>query len=168
MITAAFKALGDLMSRDFRAILFRAVGMTLGLFIAILIGVEVLLSYLLSLPWPWAETLAGIGTFLVLLVAFFFIMAPVTAMFAGLYLDDCRREGGAQALWPLDPKGTPQPALQSVADLRCSSALVILAGEHRLALPLVFTGFGAIALVIIANAYLLSAGNISRWRPCGT
>ena len=58
------------------------------MFIAILIGVEVLLSYLMVIPWPWAETLAAIGAGLVLLVAFFFMMAPVTAIFAGLYLDD--------------------------------------------------------------------------------
>ena len=43
MISAAFKALGDLLSRDFRSVLFKAIGMTLALFIAILIGVEVLL-----------------------------------------------------------------------------------------------------------------------------
>ena len=88
MITAAFNALGDLLSRDFRSVLFKAIGLTLALFIAILIGVEVLLSYLMLVPWPWAETLAAIGAGLVLLVAFFFMMAPVTAIFAGLFLDD--------------------------------------------------------------------------------
>ena len=52
MISAAFKALGDLLSRDFRSVLFKAIGMTLALFIAILIGVEVLLSYLMVIPGP--------------------------------------------------------------------------------------------------------------------
>ncbi|MGB3139282.1 MAG: EI24 domain-containing protein [Aestuariivirga sp.] len=152
MITAAFKALGDLMSRDFRAILFRAVGMTLGLFIAILIGVEVLLSYLLSLPWPWAETLAGIGTFLVLLVAFFFMMAPVTAIFAGLYLDDVAGRVEAKH-YGRDPKGTPLSGFRAL-QTSLQFALVILLVNIAV-LPLVFTGIGALAL-IIANAYLLS------------
>ena len=31
MISAAFKALGDLLSRDFRSVLFKAIGMTLAL-----------------------------------------------------------------------------------------------------------------------------------------
>jgi uncharacterized membrane protein YphA (DoxX/SURF4 family) len=76
MITAAFKALGDLLSRDFRSVLFKAIGLTLALFVAILIGVEVLLSYLMVLSWPWAETLAAIGAGLVLLVAFFSMISP--------------------------------------------------------------------------------------------
>ncbi len=61
MISAAFSALGDLLSRDFRSVLFKAIGMTLALFIAILIGVEVLLTSLTLIPWAWAETLAAIG-----------------------------------------------------------------------------------------------------------
>lgn len=152
MITAAFKALGDLLSRDFRAILFKAIGLTLALFIAILIGVEVLLSYLLSLPWPWAETLAGIGTFLVLLVAFFFMMAPVTAIFAGLYLDDVAGRVEAKH-YGRDAQGTPLSGFRAV-QTSLQFALIILLVNIAV-LPLVFTGIGALAL-IIANAYLLS------------
>ena len=152
MITAAFKALGDLMSRDFRAVLLKAIGLTLALFIAILIGVEVLLSYLLSLPWPWAETLAGIGAGLVLLVAFFFMMAPVTAIFAGLYLDDVAGRVEAKH-YGRDPKGTPLSGFRAL-QTSLQFALVILLVNIAV-LPLVFTGIGALAL-IVANAYLLS------------
>ncbi len=38
MISAAFKALGDLLSPEFRSVLFKAVGLTLVLFIAVLVG----------------------------------------------------------------------------------------------------------------------------------
>lgn len=152
MITAAFKALGDLLSRDFRSILFKAIGMTLALFIAILIGVQVLLSYLLAMPWPWAETLAGIGTFLVLLVAFFFMMAPVTAIFAGLYLDDVAGRVEVKH-YGRDARGTPLSGFRAV-QTALQFALIILLVNIAV-LPLVFTGIGALAL-IIANAYLLS------------
>ena len=152
MITAAFKALGDLLSREFHSILFKAIGMTLALFIAILIGVEVLLSYLVALPWPWAETFAGIGTFLVLLVAFFFMMAPVTAIFAGLYLDDVAGRVEAKH-YPRDDRGVPLSGFRAV-QTSLQFALVILAVNIAV-LPLVFTGIGALAL-IVANAYLLS------------
>ena len=152
MITAAFKALGDLLSRDFRAILFKAIGLTLALFIAILIGVQVLLSYLLVMPWPWAETLAAIGAGLVLLVAFFFMMAPVTAIFAGLYLDDIAGRVEARH-YARDTAGTPLSGFRAV-QTSLQFALIILLVNIAV-LPLVFTGIGALAL-IVANAYLLS------------
>lgn len=152
MISAAFKALGDLLSKDFRSVLFRAIGMTLALFIAILIGVEVLLTSLMVIPWPWAETLAAIGAGLLLLVAFFFMMAPVTAIFAGLYLDDIAGRVEARH-YSQDIKGTPLSGFRAV-QTSLQFALVILLVNIAV-LPLVFTGIGAVAL-IIANAYLLS------------
>jgi CysZ protein len=152
MISAAFKALGDLLSKEFRSVLFKAIGMTLALFIAILIGVEVLLTSLMALPWPWAETLAAIGAGLVLLVAFFFMMAPVTAIFAGLYLDDVAGRVEDRH-YSEDPKGVPLSGFRAV-QTSLQFALIILAVNIAV-LPLVFTGIGAVAL-IIANAYLLS------------
>ena len=152
MISAAFKALGDLLSRDFRSVLFKAIGLTLALFIAILIGVEVLLSYLMVLSWPWAETLAAIGAGLVLLVAFFFMMAPVTAIFAGLYLDDIAGRVEARH-YARDPAGTPLSGFRAVQTSLQFALLILLV--NIAVLPLVFTGIGALAL-IVANAYLLS------------
>ena len=152
MISAAFKALGDLLSNDFRSVLFKAIGLTLALFIAILIGVEVLLSSLTLIPWAWAETLAAVGAGLVLLVAFFFMMAPVTAIFAGLYLDDIAGRVEARH-YSQDIKGTPLSSFRAV-QTSLQFALVILLVNIAV-LPLVFTGIGAVAL-IIANAYLLS------------
>ena len=152
MISAAFKALGDLLSREFRSILFKAIGMTLALFVAILIGVEVLLSSLTLIPWAWAETLAAIGAGLVLLVAFFFMMAPVTAIFAGLYLDDIAGRVEARH-YGQDPKGMPLSGFRAI-QTSLQFALIILVVNIAV-LPLVFTGIGALAL-IVANAYLLS------------
>ncbi len=152
MISAAFKALGDLLSNEFRSVVFKAVGMTLALFMAILVGVEILLSYLMVIPWPWAETLAAVGAGLVLLVAFFFMMAPVTAIFAGLYLDDIAERVEARH-YPNQEKGTPLSGFRAV-QTSLQFALVILL-VNLAVLPLVFTGIGALAL-IVANAYLLS------------
>jgi CysZ protein len=152
MISAAFKALGDLLSKEFRSVLFKAIGMTLALFVAILVAVEILLTYLMVIPWPWAETLAAIGAGLVLLVAFFFMMAPVTAIFAGLYLDDVAGRVEARH-YSRDPKGVPLSGFRAV-QTALQFALVILLVNIAV-LPLVFTGIGAVAL-IVANAYLLS------------
>ena len=84
MLMAAFKALGDLLSPEFRAVLLKALGLTLALFIAVLIVVEVLLTTLTHFSWPWADWVLGVGTGIALLIAFFFLMSPVTAAFAGL------------------------------------------------------------------------------------
>jgi CysZ protein len=152
MFSATLKALGDLISRDFRNVLFKAIGMTLALFVAILVGVEVLLSSLTFIPWAWAQTLAAIGAGLGLLVAFFFMMSPVTAIFAGLYLDNIATRV-EERHYPQDAKGTPLSGLRAITT-SLQFALVILL-VNLAVLPLVFTGIGVAAL-IVANAYLLS------------
>lgn len=152
MIKAAFKALGDVTSPEFRAVLWKSIGLSLLLFVGLFFAVQAAFWFLTLFPWPWVETIASIGAGLGLLVAFFFLMVPVTALFAGLYLDDvaAKVEGKHYAK---DPVGKPQPVLKSLL-LAVQFALLVLV-VNLLALPLVFTGFGAIVLVII-NAYLLS------------
>jgi CysZ protein len=85
-------------------------------------------------------------------VAFFFMMAPVTAIFAGLYLDDVAGRVEAKH-YPRDDRGVPLSGFRAV-QTSAQFALVILAVNIAV-LPLVFTGIGALAL-IVANAYLLS------------
>jgi len=151
MISAFFKALGDLLSAEFRSVLFKAVGLTLALFVALLVAVEIILSVLTLISWPWAETLLAIGTGLVLVVAFFFLMAPVTAIFAGLFLDDIALRVEARH-YPQDARGTPLTIARSLV-IALQFAAVVLAVNLAI-LPLVFTGIGA-AVLIAANAYLI-------------
>jgi CysZ protein len=152
MLAATFKALGDLLSAEFRSVLLKAIGMTIILFAAVLIGVEILLINLAIIPWAWAQTLAAIGAGLGLLVAFFVLMAPVVAIFAGLYLD--RIAGLVEDRhYARDPRGVPLSnfrALQTSLQFAFVILLVNLA-----VLPLIFTGVG-IAVLIGANAYLVS------------
>jgi CysZ protein len=151
MLSASFKALGDLLSPEFRSVLLKAVGLTLVLFIAVLVAVEVIISTLTLVPWPWAEAVLAIGTGLLLVVAFFFLMAPVTAIFAGLFLDDVALRVETRH-YPRDARGTPLTAARSIA-IALQFAAVVLAINLAI-LPLVFTGIGAAALVA-ANAYLI-------------
>jgi CysZ protein len=152
MIKSAFKALGDLISPEFRSVLVKAITMALALFVAILVGVEAVLSHLSVIPWAWAETLAAIGAGLVLVVAFFFMMSPVVAIFAGLFLDDIAARV-EQRHYPQDAVGTPLSGYRAMATSLQFAALVLLV--NLAALPLIFTGIGAAALVTV-NAYLLS------------
>jgi CysZ protein len=152
MMKAAYRALDDLTSPEFRVVVWKAVGLSLVLFIAVFFAVQAVFWFLTLFPWPWVETVAAIGSGLLLLVAFFFLMVPVTALFAGLYLDDVAARV-EQKHYARDGMGKPQPTFKSVL-LAVQFALLVLV-VNVLALPLVFTGFGAIVLVVI-NAYLLS------------
>lgn len=152
MIKAAFKALGDLMSPAFRSVLLRAFGMTIALFIAILVLVEVALLGLTQFAWPWADYVLAIGTGLALFVAFFFLMSPVIAAFAGLFLDEIAARIEQQH-YPQDRPGVPLPALPAILTAVQFAVIVLLV--NLAVLPVVLFGVGAIALVL-ANAYLLS------------
>ena len=152
MLKAAFRALGDLLSPDFRSVLFKALGLTLVLFIAVLIVVEVLLATLTHFSWPWADWVLGVGTGIALLVAFFFLMSPVTAAFAGLFLDQVAEKVEARH-YAADPPGTPLPAGRAIVTALQFFVLVLVV--NLAVLPVVLFGVGAVALVA-ANAYLLS------------
>ena len=151
MIRATFKALGDLLSPELHAILVKAIGLTIGLFIVVFLAAEILISTLTLLPWPWAETLLAIGTGVALFVAFFFLMAPVMAVFAGFFLDDVAARV-ERLHYPRDAPGQPLATAAAITLALQFGAIVLLV--NLAVLPLVFTGIGAVAL-IAANAYLL-------------
>ncbi len=152
MIKAASRAIGDVLSPDFRSILWRSIGLTLGLFIAVILGVEALFWFFSFVRWPWVETLLAVGTGLGLLVLFFFLMAPVTSLFAGLYLDTVAAKVEARH-YPNDMPGTPLTAMRAMITSLQFAGLVLVA--NIFALPLVFTGIGVFVLYAI-NAYLIS------------
>ncbi len=151
MIGALFKALGDVLSPELRGVLWRAVGLTLLLFVLLFAAVEILLSLLTQFSWPWADVLLGVGTGLAMLVAFFFLMAPVAAAFAGLFLDEVAARVELHH-YPNDTPGRPLPALTAaLAGLRFAGLVLLV---NLAMLPLVFTGIGVLALPAV-NAYLL-------------
>lgn len=152
MFTAAFKAIGDVMSPNFRSVLFKAIGLTIALFVGLLILVECLMIGMTQFSWPWADWVLGIGTGLALFVAFFFLIFPVTAAFAGLFLDSIAEMVERQH-YPKDPVGNPLPTIRSIVTTLQFFLLILLV--NLAVLPLVLLGIGVIAL-LIANAYLLS------------
>ena len=153
MIKAFFNAVNDVTSPEFRSVLWKSVGLTLVLFVGVLLAVETALSFLTLVPWPWLQTIIAVGTGLGLVAAFFFLMAPVTAMFAGLFLDwiATRVE---QRHYANDRPGKPLSTMRSLV-FGLQFALLAIA-INAVVLPLVFfAGFG-IVLILATNAYLLS------------
>lgn len=151
MLTSAARAFGDLFSPEFRSVLAKALGLTLALFIAVLVISEMLIASFTHFSWPWADRLVEVGTGLALLVAFFFLMSPVTAAFAGLFLDQIA-ERVEERHYPLDPRGTPLPAGRAV--LIAIQFFIVVLVVNLAVLPMVLFGFGAIVLVA-ANAFLI-------------
>jgi CysZ protein len=152
MITAAIKALNDVLSAEFRSILFRAIGLTLLLFAAVIAGAIVLLEMLKLVPWGWVETIIEVAAGLGLFVLAFFLMAPVTALFAGLYLDRIADIVETRHY----PRDAPGRALSTGQALLIGLRFGLLVLLVNIAiLPAVFFAVGAVVLVI-ANAYLLS------------
>ena len=151
MLKSAFRAFGDLFSPEFRSVLVKALGLTIALFIAVLIITEVLIASFTHFSWPWADRLVEVGTGLALIVAFFFLLSPVTAAFAGLFLDQIA-EKVEERHYPWDPRGTPLPVGRAI--LISIQFFVVVLLVNLAVLPMVFFGIGAFVLVA-ANAYLI-------------
>ena len=151
MLKSAVRAFGDLFSPEFRSVLFKALGMTIALFIAVLVIAELLIASFTHFSWPWADRLVEVGTGLALLFAFFFLLSPFTAAFAGLVLDQFA-EMVEERHYPWDPRGTPLPAGRAI--LMALQFFIVVLLVNLAVLPMVFFGFGAFVLVA-ANAYLI-------------
>ena len=152
MIAAARMALREILSPEFRSVFWKSLALTIGLLATLWILLTRVLSYFVEVPWPWADTGFTIVAAIVLLVVMGFLVAPVTSLFAGLFLDDIA-ELVERERYPADTPGEAMPIGRSLATT-AKFTIVVLA-VNLVALPLVlFLGFGFIVFVV-ANAYLL-------------
>ncbi|TGT38367.1 cysteine biosynthesis protein CysZ, partial [Mesorhizobium sp. M8A.F.Ca.ET.167.01.1.1] len=95
ILDAARAAASQLFSTEFRSVFLKTLGLTLLALVALWLGVESLLE---CLAWPWLQALVpglpswagwlgGIIAGIVLAVGMALLVAPVTAIIAGLFLD---------------------------------------------------------------------------------
>ena len=163
ILDAARAAAGQLFSAEFRSVFLKTLGLTLLALIALWFGLKELFDWL-AMPWidallpglpGWAgwlgfiaAILAGIGLALGLAL----LIAPVTAIIAGLFLDDVA-EKVERTSYPLDRPGKAVPVLQSMVLALKFFAVVIIGNLIALLLLLVpGVNIGAFFLV---NGYLL-------------
>jgi CysZ protein len=152
MIKAAFTALGDVLSPDFRSVLFKAVGLAIALLIAVIAGTVLLLTMLKLAPWGWGNSIIEVVAGLGMTVLAFFMIPPVTALFAGLYLDHIAGLVERKH-YPTDAPGRELPMLKAI-QLGVQFGLLVLI-VNLAVLPMLLFGIGAIVLLLV-NAYLLS------------
>lgn len=163
IIEAAGAALSRLFSAEFRAVLLKSLALTLLLLVGAWFGLKELFDWL-ALPWidallpgfpSWAgwltlmaAILAGIG----LAVGLALLVSPVTALVAGIFLDDIA-DVVERTDYPQDPPGRALPALTAFVLSLKFLGVVILGNLVALVLLLV-PGIN-IAAFFLVNGYLL-------------
>lgn len=163
ILDAARAAASQLFSVEFRTVFAKTLGLTLLALVALWFGIEQLFEWL-ALPWidallpgmpgwvGWlgfiAAILAGIGLALGLAL----LIAPATAIVAGLFLDDIA-ETVERTDYPLDPPGKPVPVLRSIV-LAMKFFAVVIVGNVIALLLLLVPGIN-IGAFFLVNGYLL-------------
>jgi len=152
MIEAARRALEQLFAPEFRTVLFKALGLTVALFVALWFALQALITMMAPFPYPWLETLAGILAGAGLLIALAFLMGPITALFAGLFLDEVA-EAVEQRYYGAHRPGTEVPMLQSMGIALRFLGVILLVNLCALLLILI-PGVNAMVF-LVGNGYLL-------------
>lgn len=152
MLEDAVTAFNQMFAKPFRSVLWKSVGLTLLLFVAVF-GVGFKLLEVFSADFAaWIVAAAGIVAVLIYLVAFAFLFPPVTALVASIFLDDVA-EIVEREDYPHDPPGKPMPAGEAIVQGLRFMALVI--GVNLLVLLVIWIPGVNAAAFFIANGYLL-------------
>ena len=152
MIEAARLAVQEILSPPFRGVLWKSLALTIALLAALWVALQQLAAYFVALPYPWLDTAFSVAAGVGLVLGLGFFIAPVTALFAGLFLDDIA-EVVERTSYPDEPPGRAMPIGRSLLATVKFAGVVLLV--NLIALPLVlFVGFGVL-IFLVANAYLL-------------
>ena len=167
MFDAAFKALAQMFTPPFRAVLFKSIGLAVLLLILFGVGLNKLFGWLASIGQGYLDGVTGPGMqmplhaliWLLAISAGFglvagalFIMPAVTAFVASFFSDEIAAEV-EHSHYPADPPGAAVPVWTAGIEGIKTALLALLV--YLCALPFViFAGLGFL-IFFIANAYLL-------------
>ncbi|HVG51723.1 MAG TPA: sulfate transporter family protein [Xanthobacteraceae bacterium] len=167
MIDAAFKALAQIFTKPFRAVLLKSAGLAIAVLVVLGIALQRLLVWLTGEGGQWVETTLGalahwpvvvLGWMLAFALGFglflgaIFLMPAVTALVAGFFADEIA-ENVEREHYPVDPPGVALPLTRAALEGLKIALLALVV--YLVSLPfLLFAGFGAI-LFFLATSYLL-------------
>jgi CysZ protein len=152
MIADAIDAFAQIFTPPFRATLLKSLGLTIGLLVAIWLLLDRLAGALIHVETSWLSTLLSVLVGLGLVVGLAFLIAPVTSLVAGFFLDDM----AAIVERTIDPggvEGKPIPVGASAIFALRFAGLSILV--NLVALALLFAPVVNIVAFLAANGYLL-------------
>jgi len=158
LIQAAFAAIRQVFSAPLRAILWKSLGLTVGILVLVWFGLTRAINWFLSqhhlsVDYPFLDTLAVFFAGAGLFVGLAYVMPAVSILVAGYFLDDAA-EIVERTDFPGDPPGLALPlgtAMFYAVRFAGVTLLVNLA-----ALVIFFVPVIGIAAFFGANAYLLS------------
>jgi CysZ protein len=151
MLAAAGQAFQELFTPPFRAVLFKCVGLTIGLLALLVVAIMWGFGYFAALP-GWIETTVQWLGGLALVVGSIFLIPPATSLIAGLYLDDIAAVVEQQH-YPSDSPGRELPTLQAIG-LALKFFIVVLLVNILALFLLLVPGVNLIAFYL-GNGYLL-------------
>ena len=163
ILDSASAALNRLLTPPFRVVFFKTLGLTLLALIALWLGLRELFEWL-ALPWltgfapelpgwaSWLGPIAAIAAGIVLALGLALLIAPISALIAGVFLDEIA-EVVERADYPRDEPGRPVPALRSLV-LSLKFLGVVILGNILALFLLLIPGIN-IAAFFLVNGYLL-------------
>ena len=166
MWSSAVLAARQTFSPPFRAVLFKSLGITVLLLVVGWFGLQALAERMLVLQNPTLNQIAHILTGFGMALGMLFLVTPITAAVAGLFLDDVA-EIVERTHYPDDPPGTPVPLLRGL--LLSARFFLLVLGLNLLLLVLLFVPGVNLVAWLAVNGYLLSREYFSlaamRFRP---
>ena len=151
MFSDAIAAFDQIFTPPFRKVLVRSLALTLAVLALVWVGLDRLVTSYVIAPWPWLDMLIAIVAGLGLMVALVFLVAPISALVAGFFLDELA-ETVERSLAP-DHVGRALPGGRAMWLALKFAAVSVLVNIFALAL-LLLPGINLIAF-FGANAYLL-------------
>jgi CysZ protein len=167
MLDAAFKALAQMFTPPFRAVLLKSVGLAILLLIMLAIGLHRLFAWLAADGAGYLEGITGPGMqtplhallWVLAIAAGFglaagaiFIMPAITAFVASFFSDEIAAEV-ERVHYPADPPGRPISTVRATIEGVKTALLALLV--YLIAVPFVlFAGLGFL-IFFVANAWLL-------------
>lgn len=153
MIQAAWLALRQALSRPFRLILLKSVGLAVLLLVLFGAGLEWTIARLIDFgDHPNIEVVATVIASLGMFAGLIFLVPPVTSLMGGIFLDEVAADV-ERLHYPADPPGRPMPLGPSIW-LSVRFFLVVLLVNLAVLILLFVPGVN-IAAYLIGNGYLL-------------
>jgi len=153
MIDDALSSFREMFTPPFRLVLFKVLGLTLAALAALWIGLEHGVAIITEGGAPWLQALVKISAGIGLFIGLAFLIAPVSMLVAGFFLDELADHVEAD-IYPKGMRGKAAPVTTSLW-LAAKFTAVALAVNFVAFCLWLLPGVNAIVF-FVANAYLFS------------
>jgi CysZ protein len=150
MISDALAALPQIFTPPFRRVLYKILALTLAFLTLIWIALDRFIIGYIAVPYPWLATMLSLLTGFGLFVGLAFLVAPISSLVAGFFLDELAEQVEAETT------GTPGQALPAGQAVWLATRFAAVSVLVNIVALMVFLLPGVnIAVFFVANGYLL-------------